>query len=100
REGLLLTLTLRFSQAAPLPSPCLKTILRTGSPLSQMASPTYPALLLLKQRRLRCSLRQTVECSPVLTRRVTRSQHLLLTYCHSRHFLFPMPWRRVVLEAW
>src|SRR6266480_2224875 len=98
-EGLLLTLALRFSQAAPLPSPCLKTILHKGSPSSQMASPTYPALLLPRQWRLRCSLRQTVECSPVLTPRVTRSQHLLLTYCHGRHLLFPMPLRGV-LETW
>src|SRR2546421_7311288 len=97
-EGLLLTLTLRFSQAAPLPSLCLETILHKGSPSSQMASPTYPALLLPRQWRLRCALHQTVECSPVLTRRVTRSQHLLLTYCHGRHLLFPMPWRGV-LEA-
>ena len=86
-EGLLLTLTLRFSQAAPLPSPCLKTILPEDPPHLEMASPTYPALLLPRQWRLRCSLRQTVECSPVLTRRVTRSQHLLLTSCHGRHFL-------------
>src|SRR2546423_11120404 len=92
-EGLLLTLTLRFSQVAPLPWPCLKMILHPGSPSSLMASPTYPALLLPKQWRLRCSLRQTVECSPVLTRRVTRSQHLLLNCCHGRHFLFPLPWR-------
>src|SRR6266550_7649150 len=97
-EGLLLTLTLRFSQAAPLPSPCLETILHKGSPSSQMASATYPALLLPRQCRLRCSLRQTVECSPVLTRRVTRSQHLLLTSCHDRHLLFPMHWR-VELET-
>src|SRR6266487_4662192 len=96
-EGLLLTLTLRFSQAAPLPSPCLETIVHKGSPSSQMASATNPALLL--PRRLRCSLRQTVECSPVLTRRVTRSQHLLLSYCHDRQFLFPKPWR-VVPETW
>src|SRR5256712_3129652 len=95
-EGLLLTLTLRFSQAALLPSPCLETILHKGSPSSQMASPTYPVLLLPRQCRLRCSLRKTVECSPVLTRRVTRSQHLLLTYCHGRHLLFPMPLRGVL----
>src|SRR6266699_3842355 len=98
-EGLLLTLAQRFSQVYPLPSPCLETIPHKGSPSSQMASLTYPTLLLPRQRRLRCSLRQTVACSPVLTRRVTRSQHLLLTCCHGRHFFFPLPWR-VELEAW
>src|SRR5256886_13922608 len=98
-EGLLLILALRFSQVYPLPSPCLETIPHKGSPSSQMASLTYPALLLPRQWRLHCSLRQTVECSPVLTRRVTRSQHLLPTCCHSRQFSFPRPWR-VVREAW
>src|SRR2546430_10533911 len=97
-EGLLLILALRFSQVYPLPSPCLETIPHKGSPSSQMASLTYPTLLLPRQRRLRCSLRQTVACSPVLIRRVTRSQQLLLTCCRGRQISFPAPWR-VELEA-
>src|SRR5437588_10090074 len=97
-EGLLLILALRFSQVYPLPSPCLETIPHKGSPSSRMASLTYPTLLLPRQRRLRCSLRQTVACSPVLTRRVTRSQHLLHNCCRGRQFSFPMPWL-VALEA-